>query len=528
MNDTSPIVTSEDDREANGNVPLASAWATSLLVVTVALLVVTWLYWSTAVSIVAIWERSETFAHGFLIVPISLWLIWEKRAGLRRLRPEPTVTPAILFIPLGLLWLMADLVDTLVVQQYAFVGMLILAIWASLGHRVAWYLAFPIGFLLLGVPVGEGLIYPMMNFTADFTVGMLKLTGIPVYREGTLFTIPSGNWSVVEGCSGVRYIIASVTLGLLFAYLTYSRWWKRALFILASILVPILANGLRAYMIVMIGHLSDMKLAVGVDHLLYGWVFFGIVVTVMFLVGSIWRDPPRDLPIPKPSGHRSQGSGTVLKVLTAVGIAAAIWPALSWALADHGGDVGEVTIESPKAVPGWKWVEAAPWDWEPRVVGADGQRRVFYEKDGLGQYDLAGLYLSVYRRQRQGAELVSSDNVMVPQKHPIWSDTAIVPMKVQVADQRLSVEQHSLLSREGQRLLVWTWYRVAGHHTANPYLAKMIEAVSRLGGSGGEGALITVAVPYGERPEVAQKALTAFIEAMLPAIDAELDRAVAQ
>jgi EpsI family protein len=117
---------------------------------------------------------------------------------------------------------------------------------------------------------------------------------------------------------------------------------------------------------------------------------------------------------------------------------------------------------------------------------------------------------------------------MVPQKHPVWSDTAIVPMKVQIADRQLSVEQHSLVSREGQRLLVWTWYRVGGRHTANPYLAKVIEAISRLVGRGGEGALITVAAPYVERPEIAHETLTSFIEAMLPAIDAEVDRAVAQ
>ena len=166
--------------------------------------------------------------------------------------------------------------------------------WASgpfLGTRLAGLLAFPLGFLLFAVPVGEGLIYPMMNFTADFTVAMLRATGIPVFRDGTFFSIPTGDWSVVEACSGVRYLIASVTLGALYAYLTYTKLWKRLLFCLFAIAVPVLANGLRAYMIVMIGHLSGMNYAVGVDHLLYGWVFFGMVITVMFFVGSFWRDP---------------------------------------------------------------------------------------------------------------------------------------------------------------------------------------------------------------------------------------------
>jgi exosortase len=86
-----------------------------------------------------------------------------------------------------------------------------------------------------------------MEHTADFTLAALRLTGIPVYREGQFFSIPSGNWSVV--CSGLRYLIASVTVGVLYAHLTYRSALRRALFIAASIVVPIVANWLRAYMI---------------------------------------------------------------------------------------------------------------------------------------------------------------------------------------------------------------------------------------------------------------------------------------
>src|SRR4029077_9557246 len=140
------------------------------------------------------------------------------------------------------------------------------------------------------VPFGEALIPPLINFTADFTVGALQLTGVPVYREGSFFTIPSGNWSVVEACSGLRYLIASFTLGALYAYLTYRSLKRRLVFIGLSIIVPVLANGVRAYLIVITGHLSDMRLAVGIDHLIYGWVFFGIVMLLLFWIGTFWRE----------------------------------------------------------------------------------------------------------------------------------------------------------------------------------------------------------------------------------------------
>ena len=67
--------------------------------------------------------------------------------------------------------------------------------------------------------------------------------------------------------------------------------WRRLVFIALSIIVPIIANGIRAYLIVMIGHLSNNRLATGVDHVIYGWVFFGFVMMLLFWIGSQWREP---------------------------------------------------------------------------------------------------------------------------------------------------------------------------------------------------------------------------------------------
>lgn len=91
-----------------------------------------------------------------------------------------------------------------------------------------------------------------MEWTAKITVICLRMSGIPVYQEGLQFVIPSGNWSVVEACSGIRYLIASVTVGTLFAYLNYRSLKRRLLFVVVSFLVPIIANWARAYIIVML------------------------------------------------------------------------------------------------------------------------------------------------------------------------------------------------------------------------------------------------------------------------------------
>jgi exosortase A len=265
-------------------------WRKPLVLLLTVLVIFIFVFANSWHSIVNIWSRSETFTHGYLVAPASLWLLWTRKDFYKQLCPESSALGFIGVVIFGFIWLVADLAHVLVLEQFALVGMLVCLIWSLLGNQITQNMQFPLFFLFLMVPFGEDFVPFLMEYTASFVVGMLHLTGISVYREGLHFTLTSGNWSVVEACSGIRYLIASITLGLVYAYLNYLNYRKRLIFILASILVPIIANGFRAYMIVMIGHLSDMKLATGVDHIIYGWIFFGLVMLLLFYIGSFWHD----------------------------------------------------------------------------------------------------------------------------------------------------------------------------------------------------------------------------------------------
>jgi exosortase A len=269
----------------------AAPWRLAALALAAVWLALGLLYADTVATMVGIWYRSETFAHAFLVPPISAWLIWRLRGQLARISPSPQPWLLLGLVVAAAGWLLADLVKVNSVSQLAWVAMLILSVPAVLGLAVASTILFPLLFLFFAVPLGEFMLPYMMSWTADFTILALRLSGIPVYREGLQFVIPSGSWSVIEACSGVRYLIASFMVGALFAYLNYSSTKRRVIFMLASLLIPIVANWLRAYMIVMLGHLSGNTIAVGVDHLLYGWVFFGLVVMLMFYVGGRWSEP---------------------------------------------------------------------------------------------------------------------------------------------------------------------------------------------------------------------------------------------
>jgi len=494
----------------------ARGWGAAVLLTAAVIAVLVAAYFQTAASMVTIWYRSETFAHGFLVVPAVLWLVWRQRHHVAGLAPRPDYLGLVLLAALGFGWLAAELAGVLVVQQLAFVAMIPAAVATVLGRRVAWALAFPLAFLFFGVPAGEALIPPLMNFTADFTVALLQLVGIPVYREGTFFTIPSGNWSVVEGCSGLRYVIASVTAGCLYAYLSYQSFRKRALFVAASVVVPVIANGLRAFMIVMIAHLSDMKLALGVDHFIYGWVFFGLVMLALFWAGSFWQEPEPDAPRAAPGSARADFRPLAPAAVAALAVLV-VWPAYGAYLDAADRPAAPRALAAPQGTAGWQLEPAAITDWRPEYRGAEPSRFDVYRKGDR----VVALYLGYYRNQRQDAELVNSQNVMVRQKHPVWENVGERRRAGSPETAQVAVKQTQLRS-PSQRLLIWDWMYLDGERTTNPYLAKLLLAKNRLLGAPDDGVAVIVAAPYTERREPAEAALREFVADMLPAIEAAI------
>src|SRR5487761_2612618 len=284
--------------EAPGGVTAAApGWRIALPALVAVLALIVAAYFDTAAGMVAIWARSETFAHGFVVAPISLWLIWRIRDRLRLFEPRPSWLVLPLIAAPGIGWLLGNGGAVNAVSQFAFVSMLVLAAPAVLGVRITRAMLFPLGFLFFSVPIGEFLLPTLMAHTADFTIAAVRASGVPVLREGLqVFSVPNGRWSVVEACSGVRYLIASLVVGTLFAYLNYTSMWRRLAFVGVSIVVPVVANWLRAYLIVMLGYLSGNRIATGIDHIIYGWLFFGLVMLVMFWIGARWQQPEPALP----------------------------------------------------------------------------------------------------------------------------------------------------------------------------------------------------------------------------------------
>lgn len=493
-------------------------WGPPLLYLALAWLAVAGLLQPTFLSMYEIWDRSETFAHGFVILPISLWLVWRDRERYLGVPVAGDFRAFLVILPLVLGWLAARLGGVLVVEQYAFVAIWVAAVWLVMGLAMLRAAMFPLGFLLLMVPNGEFLIQPLIEFTADFTVGAVRLAGIPVYREGPFFTMPTGEWNVVEGCSGLRYLIASITLGVLYAYLTYRTLWKRLTFSLAAVIVPVLANGMRASMIVFIAHYSDMTLALGVDHFIYGWVWFGIVMLIMFWVGMIWREDLDEAPAPPPALAVKAAplhAGALALCLMA-------FPLYESHLAHR--EAVAPALELPAPATGWSVSEQPLLPWTPEWHGMDVQRVRYYQQ---GEQQIM-LFLAWYGTQRDHAELINSRNIMVREKRSDWRQVGRDHPVKHLAGAELPLYQAQLLANHGgSRILAWQWHRIHGRDGIDPYRAKIELALAKMLGRNDAGAAVIIATPHRDKTDMerAGKSLADFLAAHKPALDRMLDQA---
>jgi len=506
------------------------AWHTALAVYVVLLACVLGLYFDTAHAIVTIWIRSDTFTHGFLVPPIVVWLVWRKRQTIAQIVPQPSLLACPLIAGAAFAWLLGDLAAVNALRQLAFVSLIILLVPAVMGWTVARSLAFPMAFLFFAVPFGEFAMPQLMEWTADFTVLALRLTGIPVFREGLQFVIPSGNWSVVEACSGVRYLIASLTVGTLFAYLNYQSTSRRVLFIGLSLLVPVVANWMRAYLIVLLGHLSGNKLATGVDHLVYGWVFFGVVIMLMFMLGARWSEPTPEPATPATSPDRDSRSVS-LAFTFATAIAFAVLLAMPVIARDaiHGSNhaLARPQLTAPGNLgSGWTSTALQPANWQPAFQNPSVQIQAAY----ANAEQVVGLYLGYYNRQSDDSKLVSSENVLVKSKDPQWALVSRGNHTLELGDKPLLFRTAELsgtpLAGQAQesRLVVWQIYWVNGTLTANDALAKAYAAGYSLIGRGDDSAVILVYALKGEAGQ-GERAIEDFVRTNLPDIQRLLETA---
>ncbi len=258
------------------------------------------LFLPECVAAVGVWRDSDTYGHCFLILPMAAYLAWDRRAALAGLSPRPLPALAPLALPISAVWFLAERLGVMEGRQLAAIAALELLFLTVLGWRLFRALRAPLLFLVFLVPFGAFVTPMLQQFTAGFIVRGLNLLGVANYATDLTIEISAGVFYVAEACAGLRFLIAAVAFGVFYALLNYRSPGRRLLFVAASIVVPVLANGVRALGIVVFGAILGSANAAAADHIIYGWVFFSLVMLLLVAGGMPFREDPPD---PTPSGQ---------------------------------------------------------------------------------------------------------------------------------------------------------------------------------------------------------------------------------
>jgi exosortase len=260
-------------------------------------------YWQVIRKLVYDWGHDDNYSHGFLIVPLALYFVWERRDRLEQAEMRPAWFGLVVFAG-GLLVLLAGLLGAeLFLSRVSLLGTLAGIILFLYGWSHLRALAFPLTFLVLMIPlpaiIFNQITFPLQLWASQAGEYVIATAGIPVLREGNVIVLANTSLEVAEACSGIRSLITLITLGVVYGYFADARIWARVVLVLSAIPIAIVANGARVAGTGIAAHWLGPESAEGFFHDFSGWIVFIVAFAMVLGVHALLtrlvpvRMPPR-------------------------------------------------------------------------------------------------------------------------------------------------------------------------------------------------------------------------------------------
>jgi exosortase A len=445
-------------------------------------------FYTSLYAALQVWIVSPTYSHCFLIIPIVLWLIWEKRDALAMVRP--VVAPRYLWLVpfLGALWWVGELSAVNEICQYAVIALMQVMIVTFLGTQILRIIWFPVLFLLFLVPTGEYLIFPMQQFATRFVDVCLNVLNIAHYTEGTTLELTNGRFEIAEACAGLRFLIATVTLGVLYTYLMYNRVYKVLLFLVASVAIPLIGNGLRCVGIILLAHFTNNKYGAGADHIIYGWGFNVAILLTLIFLGSLFRDHPKETVLPRNVDRRHDTFRRLATVIVAAGVLVSIGPAFALWRDTRPTRPNMSMVTDYLQAGGWHEMKRTD-DWSPHFPGADAE--VIVSKKIATDSPPVDFFIEYYARPGAGHTVTAHLNLAWNNKDWMAAETGFIPARLGPQLLRL---QETVINSGAQKRLIWSSYWLDDRFTLSLVNVKLLQAKAALEGRDGQ-AFVALSTP---------------------------------
>ena len=463
----------------------SSAWRAHLKLLVIASAIILALLWRDVWDMIATWWVISTYNHCLLIVPILYWLVQQRSDELKKITPQ-IWTPGLLWVGIASFgWMLGEAAGVSFARQLGLIMMLQGAAITMLGPRIFLGLVFPLFYSFFLVPFGEELVPFLQTITAKMSMVFLGWADIPAFIDGVFISTPTGYFEVAEACSGVKFLIAMIAYGALVSNVCFQSWRRRLLFMLAAIIVPIIANGIRAFGTIYIAHHTSTDFASGFDHIFYGWFFFAFVLVLVMAIGWPFFDRKIDeqmIESKKIDALTFKESKLTPKyaivVLLAIVTVPFLWTSIQ---ASQSSQVPE-NIALPN-VGGWESVRYDPvFAWKPKFDGANHFLLGRYRNVSNGQnVDLA---IAVFDKQEDGREIVGyGQGAFDPETDWSWSRDLPAPANATA----LQITAPGPVTRD-----VLSFYRIGNKLTGSSTAVKLETLKTKLLGGNQQAVAVLV------------------------------------
>ena len=428
-------------------------------------------FWSSVIDLLSLWNEEGTYSHGFIIPFLSLYLLFQKKTDISNvsLKPAP-----ILLIPLSFilfLWLFASISETQIIELSLLPLIFIIACVSITGYRAALIIAMPLLYLFFATPAWDILIPALQKMAVLSNELALTLSGIPTYIENTVVTIPAGKFEIAGGCSGISFLVATLSLTTFYALNQFNSFKPIIIVFLISIIFAIVLNWIRIYMIILIGHFTDMQSSIVNDHDNFGWTLYAISLIPLYFIAK--RLTPAEAieesNTNKPSSRNDNKSYPKIFILPPILLIIGMTY-----ISNHIQNKETSTLDGiPPPLAQSPWAGPIYFNqWTPSYRGASIESDLLYI--GTGNIPDVSLHIYYYGKQSRDIELISISNSI--------ADDDLIKSQKNIKLGQHDITETIIQNEDNKERLIWHWFNVNNTNTIKPLWAKLLQAQELING----------------------------------------------
>ena len=473
--------------------------------------------WPTSVVVADAWLHNIDYSHAALVVLVSTYLISIELRQSKEILVSPSLWLVALTCFLSVVWAIAYVTATQIVQMICLVGLAYCALLIVAGASRWSRFIVPVGVLLSTVPIWGVLVPVLQAVTINVNAYFLSLLGWSAFIAGDVVYVPSGTFEIARGCSGAHFFVVGTTIGALYAHVNLTTPAMKILFVALAALTSLVANWMRVLALVIIGDVTDMRHTFIADgHYFFGWAVFTATLFPLFWIGMTMQKHE----LARESASRSEAeSGTssvssrkMNRARLALVSLAFVFPATIVSIASFRVDSYDNTVvELPPSIGMWKLSgqtanERLPL---PEFTGARTEALASYTNRGRAM----SVYANLYVGQSRGAELVAYGNRWYPAE---WTVSSSEMQRSEVQGRTLSYIVEHLNIGDAKAVMART-YIVGGKTVTSDTRAKLVSAIEWFVGSPVSGAF-AVTVACDTSCDAAVSDLERFVETAIPVV----------